>query len=442
MLKPGAYSLLNRISIQFFGFVSVYFMYRSLAASGNGVWTLFLSVTSILELLRNGFIRNPFISHVVSADNEKKPEIIATSLVLHIFLAILTILFLVISARPLANFWNQPDLEVLFYIYAVRAIVLVPSLHFEYLQQAQLEFKGVFINNALRIGLFAVYNMVEYFMGKTPTLVELGLVQLITAIIAVIVVYPFVKKLPYPVFPLKYSKELIGKLSSFGKYTLGTVVSSMVVRSTDSWMIGKIRSASDVAMYNPALRIANLVETPTLAITNLVFPQVNKKMKERGREGVKDIYIKSVSLILAIMAPMVLPLYLLSDFLVEIIFGKAYMAAAPILRVTIFYTLIIPFNRQFGTVLDALKKPKLNFYLLVMMCVLNAILNYHLLKTMGLMGSAYATLFSYLIIFVLNQIILYRMFGINTFKVIPAIFEWYVVGWEIFQNKILKRVFK
>ncbi len=448
MLKPGAYSLLNRVSIAFFAMLSVFFMAHSMNKEDMGVWALFLSVTSVMELVRNGFIRNPFITHVVGAEKKDRNEFTASSLALHGWLTLIIILILLVGARPLSILWKAPVLETLFYIYALRSIVLIPSLHFEYLQQAQLEFKGVFINNALRAGLFAVYNAIGYFMNLKdrsfhPGLVELGWVYLITAFISVIIVYPTVKKLPFEVFPRNFTKKTMIELTKFGKYTLGTVISSMVMRSTDSWMIaGSKYGAEGVASYNPALRFANLVEVPTLAITNLVFPQIGGKMKERGKEGVKDIYIKSVSIILAIMLPMIVPLYVFADFFVRFLFGEGYMEAVPILQVTIFYTLIIPFNRQFGTVMDALKTPKINFYLLVMMVFLNAVLNYFLLNSMGLMGSAYATLISYIIIFVLNQIILFRMFRVNTFKVIPAIFGWYIVGWEVFQEKILKRFIK
>jgi lipopolysaccharide exporter len=448
MLKPGAYSLLNRISIAFFAMLSVFFMAHSITKEDMGVWALFLSVTSVLELIRNGFIRNPFITHVVSVDKKDRNEFTASSLMMHCWLTLIIIVILVAGARPLAILWKAPVLEYLFYIYALRSIVLIPSLHFEYLQQAQLEFKGVFINNALRAGLFAVYNGVGYFMNLNdndfhPGLLELGWVYCITALISVIIVYPTVKKLPFEVFPRNFTKKTMAELSKFGKYTLGTVISSMVMRSTDSWMIaGSKYGAEGVASYNPALRFANLVEVPTLAISNLVFPQISGKMKERGIAGVKDMYVKSVSVILAIMLPMILPLYFFADFFVRVLFGNNYMEAVPILQITVFYTLIIPFNRQFGTVMDALKMPKINFYLLVMMIAINAILNYFFLNAIGLIGSAYATLISYLIIFVLNQLILYRKFEVNTFKVIPAIFEWYVIGWEVFQNKIVKRLLK
>jgi O-antigen/teichoic acid export membrane protein len=411
-------------------------MVRMMPQEEIGVWVLFTSVTAILETLRNGFIRNPFITHLVSAEEGEKKSIVSASLGLHCVLAAAVIVFLLALGLPLSRFWNAQNLDILFYVYALNSVVLVPFLHFEYLQQAQVQFKGIFASNFVKLGFLSAYVIGCYIIGYRPSLVELGIVQLIGTVVACFVSYPFVKQLY--LFGRDFNKALLSKLFHFGKFTLGTTISSMVMRSTDTWMIGRMISTVGVALYNPALRISNIVEVPTLAVANMVFPQVSQKMKERGVEGIRDVYVKSVSLILALMLPMVLPIYFLSDFLIETIFGKDYMAAAPILRVTVFYTLIIPFNRQFGTIMDGLKTPKLNFYLLVMAAVLNIIFNYFFLKAWGTIGAAYGTLLSYLIVLLLNQIILYRKFGINTFKVFPTIFEWYVVGWDFFWRRIVK----
>ena len=86
--------------------------------------------------------------------------------------------------------------------------------------------------------------------------------------------------------------------------------------------------------------------------------------------------------------------------------------------------------------LDAPGRPKLNFYLLLLMGVLNILFNYFLLLRYGAIGSAYGTLISYIIIFILNQWILHRIFGINTWKVIPAILDWYRMGWRMLREKL------
>jgi O-antigen/teichoic acid export membrane protein len=143
-----------------------------------------------------------------------------------------------------------------------------------------------------------------------------------------------------------------------------------------------------------------------------------------------------VSVILAAMIPMVVPIFLFAETIITLVFGPQYVDSAPILRVTIFYSLIIPFNRQFGMIMDGLKYPKINFYLLVLVAVLNVIFNFLFLTWFGLIGSAFGTLLSYTVVFALNQIILHRMFGINTLKVFEGIPEWYRVGWEIARKKI------
>jgi lipopolysaccharide exporter len=85
--------------------------------------------------------------------------------------------------------------------------------------------------------------------------------------------------------------------------------------------------------------------------------------------------------------------------------------------------------------MDALKKPKLNFYLLLMMAVLNVGFNYAFISSYGPIGAAYGTLLSYIIIFIINQLILYKMYGINTYKVLPAIIDWYKTAWTFFRAR-------
>jgi len=407
-----------------------------LSKSELGIWLLFTSVTSILEMLRNGFIRNPFITHLVSANDSEKSSIVTSSFLLHCALASFISIMLVAGGAPLALFWKAEGLAQLFYIYAINSIIFIPYFHILYLQHAHLKFKDVFIGNAVRLGLLSAYIMYHFLAKESPTLESLAVAQLASTIIATAVRYIGAKSTIN--FKAGVNWAEIKELFHFGKFTLGTNISSMLVKNTDSWMIGRMISTAGVAMYNPAVRISNLVEVPTLAIASVFFPQVGKKLKEGGTAGVRDIYIKSVSLILALTLPVVIPIYFFPELIISIIFGPDYIEAAVILQVTLFYTLLVPFNRQFGTIMDGTKRPKLNFYLLVLAATLNLVFNYFFLGWFGLVGSAFATLLSYLIVFVLNQIILYNIFGINTLHVFTEIIEWYKLGWSLFCRKVLK----
>jgi lipopolysaccharide exporter len=417
-------------------------MVRFMSRDDIGVWTIYLSIPTVFELLRNGFIRNPLISHLVTAkSDDERGRLITASWVLHTILVVVTSGLLLAGAYPLSVWFKSSQLIPLFYIYVLRSLVLIPCLQFEYLQQSQANFKAIFFANIARLAPTALYLCYKFIVHRLDhpvdvTLFEIAVVQLVSAVASLWVGYSYLRgsTIIYP----KVDASIIRMLSGFGKYTMGTTISSTVIKNTDTWMIGRFISTVGVASYNPALRISNLIEVPTLAVANLVFPQVGRKMAESGNQGVQDVYIKSVSLILAMMLPGIIPLFFLSDFVIRVIFTNNYLDAAPILEVTLFFTLIIPFNRQFGTVMDALKKPKINFYLLLIMVVMNVVFCYLFLQRFGVIGAAYATLLSYCIIFVLNQLILYRLYEINTFKVFPAIIDWYRTGWNVFRTRILK----
>lgn len=428
--------MINQASVVLLGFASIFFLVRILTPSEVGVWVLFTSVGGILETLRVGFIRIPFISMLVVATDDERSRIINGSLILHIMLTFIVVVVLVSCAGLLSDFWHAANLEQLFYIYALNSIVLISFLHFEYFLQSNLEFKAIFTTNFIRLFLVLAYVFGYYCVGATPTLAELAFVQLGATVVATFFSYQLVKS-TIPGFRLnQIDRSTIGKLFHLGKYTFGTNISALLIRNTDSWMIGRLISSAGVAIYNPALRISNIVEVPTMAIANVVFPQVGRKMTESGNEGIQSIYCKSVGLILAIMLPVVIPIYLLADFIVLLIFGNEYAEAVPILQVTIFYTLLMPFSRQFGTIMDALHMPKLNFHLSLLMAILNIILNYFLLASHGVIGAAYATVISFGVIFVVNQVILHRKFKINTWLVFGELAGWYTFGWRFFRTWI------
>lgn len=432
------YSLLNRMATVLLGFINIFILVRISPPPEVGVWILFTSVSGILETLRNGFIRNPLISKLVVTEGEERRHIVSASLVLHLILAITTSLLLLIFGASLASFWNAEPLAKLFHIYAANSIILVFYFHFEYLLQSKLEFRAIFFANFVRLSLLTIVILIYFFSESQPKLYILVMAQMLGAIFGMALSYTMLRSLSDLKIPFNIKFSLLRSLFHFGKYTFGTNISSMFIKNTDSWMIGRLISATGVALYNPAIRIANIVEVPTLAIANVVFPQVAGKLKESGIEGVRDIYYKSVALILAMTLPVVLPLYVFSDYIVLLLFGEAYLPASPILKVTVFYMLIIPFNRQFGTIMDALQLPKLNFYLLLSVAFLNILFNYFLLSSYGVIGAAYGTVLAYAIVFIANQVLLYRKYKINTFQIFVEVINWYQQIW----NRVLKIVLK
>lgn len=147
----------------------------------------------ILETLRIGFIRIPFISMLVVAKDDERAKIIQSSLILHVLLTCIVVILLVSCAGLLAKFWRVENLEQLFYIYALNSFILIVFLHFEYFLQSNLEFKAIFTTNFIRLFLFLAYIFAYYVMGTSPSLIELALIQLGSTAIASFFSYQLVK---------------------------------------------------------------------------------------------------------------------------------------------------------------------------------------------------------------------------------------------------------
>jgi len=154
------------------------------------------------------------------------------------------------------------------------------------------------------------------------------------------------------------------------------------------------------------VKITYLIEAPALAAASVVFPQSAKAMARDGTAGVKFLYEKVVGIILGVLLPFVLVALLFPEVVIQVIAGPRYIEAVPILRITVLYGLIIPFWIQFGTVLDSIGLPKINFYYTLAGGILNLLLVALFVRQWGVIGAAYAGLTSYSVMLVFQQLLL------------------------------------
>ena len=121
--------------------------------------------------------------------------------------------------------------------------------------------------------------------------------------------------------------------------------------------------------------------------------------------------------------------------------GPKYLETVPILRITILFGLFLPFAIESGTVLDSIGKPKINFLFTLMAMFLNIFFNYLFIVTFnfGGIGAAYGTLVTYGTTFVLNQILLYKMFKVKAYRAFLHIPGFYKQAFEIAKNYLNKK---
>lgn len=413
-LKSGIINILQNMSGVLFGFGGFFFLVRVLSKNDFGAWTVFMSTVMIFNIFRDGLLRSAVIKFLSGANEEDKPKIITSSFTIDGMLTISIIIVNLIFARLYANYLNEPELMNVFYLYSIVYILSGVLTQFNCIEQANLQFDGIFVTNTVNQGIFFFFVLISFIFKLKINLFQLVGVQILANLISAIIAYFYVRK--YLIFARGYFKEWINKLFNYGKYAFGTSVSSILSGTIDQIMLAGIISPVASGAFNIAVRIINLIDIPSNAVATIVFPQSAKRMETEGKSAIKYLYEKSVGTILAILIPSVIFLFIFSDLIVYLIAGEKHIDTVPLLRVALLYSLLIPFGRQFGTILDSIGKTKTTFYMVLFIASFNLILNYFLISSIGIMGAAYATLISNVVGFIIAQYVLRKELNINVWN--------------------------
>jgi len=438
-LRSGFFSILQRIVVVLFGFTGFFILIRLFGKEEYGIWMLFMSFTTLTEVLRHGFIRNPLITYLNASDDKEHNKIFAASFLLNICTSLLLIVFIIAFSKTLAIVWNAQGLDTLLLLYALTTIVLTFFSQFEYLLEAKLDFNKKFYIYFVRHGLFLLYILWFVYSDNQLSLFNLAIAQLATIFLTSIQSFFYCRK--YLSFGISLEKAWVKKMFSFGKYTFGTNLSSMIMGNVDQWMLSSMISPVAVATYNPAIRIAHLVDVPSMSVASIVFPKVASRVKEEGEKAAKYLYEKSVGLILAILLPMLLFILIFPDFVIYFIAGEAYADSIPILQVTILYSIFIPFGRQFGVIVDGMGLPKVSFYFVIMKVIINVVCNYFFITHFGVIGAAWGTLCSFFIGFLLDTAYLQKKVKMSLGNIPMHIISFYKDG-LYFSLGFLKKKFQ
>jgi len=436
-LQSGFLSLMINFQNLIFGFGSFYFLVRELDKHHYGIWSLFVATTTIFDSARSGMVQNALIKYLSDHTKKDHPAIVNASFYLSGGLMLVCIIINISLAGYLSHIWHDPELINMFYLFNIVYLLQGILYQFQWIEQANLSFKGVLISSVIRQGGFFTYVVLAFFLRWPLTLISFIWVQAGCAFVAAIVQYSFVSD--EIVLDKKVDWTWVKKLFSYGKYVFGTNISGVLTGSINQMMLGAIISADTAGAFNVAVRITTLTEVPTNALGSVVFPQSAKRFATGGNDAIKYLYEKSVGTLLAILIPCLAILFLFPDFTVRFIAGNKYPETIPIVRLTVLVCLFTPFSRLFGTIMDSIGKPRLNFIIIVAFTAFELFLTWLLIEDFGMMGAVYSALAACAVFFIIIQVILNRQLKINFWNTFVYAVQFYP---EFYQHYIRPRIGK
>lgn len=412
---------------------------RTLPKPEMGIWIMFLVVTSIFEITKSGLIKNAHIRYVSSMDNNtEKTTIASSSFIINAGISILFILFILFLSNYL-SYWLNTGIEL-----SKMLVAFIPGLlgmvffsHFEAVQQSHLDFKGVFAGHFIRQFLFFIIVLVHFFLSKQYSLVELALYQGGSIIMGTVVLYIYSKK--YLLHRFDPTIEWIKKILGYGGYIFSSGIVSNIVANVDQIMISKFLSPTSVAYYGTASRINLLVDIPSYAASEIIFPKTAKASVMEGKQKVKYLYERMVAILLCFTIPAAIFVILFPKFIISIIATSSFFAAAPILQLYMVTGFFRPMQNQAANLLNSIGKQALCFYMNTIALCLNLVINYICLLRFGFYGAAIGTLITLTIISIAWYFIMKKQIGANILSIFRYMKESYINAFLFSRNLILKR---
>lgn len=432
-LRPGVYALLEKVAGMSFNLGTTMLLLRLLEKEAFAAWGIFILLVYFVEMGRSGLLQNALIRTLAVVKLEKSaesaiPPLLTAAFVLNVGYSLLSNLLIWLSTDWLCAQYQVPDLAEMLPIYYLTNLAMSLGSHSYFVQQAHMEFRGVFWMAVFYRGVPFAAALVFWLNGSVPPLWAFSAAMLAGALSAAAVTGWFAR--PYLRWSARLDRDWAVRLASYGKFVLGTNLSTMFYKNIDKLTLGQILGPAAFALYDAAGRVAQLVEAPAFSIAAVVFPKSAEKMALEGKTGVRELYERSVGATLAVILPFVALVLIFAEPVLWAFAGPKYTGAANLLRLTALFGLFMPYAVQFGTVLDSTGKPAVNFAFTLFTALLNLGLSAWLVSVFGLYGAAYATLSGYALSFMLMQFYLHKHFGINALRAWRHLPWFYGMRWR------------
>jgi O-antigen/teichoic acid export membrane protein len=224
-----------------------------------------------------------------------------------------------------------------------------------------------------------------------------GLAYLTVALIGLYCVRRTVRTIPHSEekVPFRF-REII----SHGLPLNVTAIAQRLLRRGDILVLGVLVSESGVGLYRCAYTIASGFRQLLTPINSFAVFRMSKKFGRKQIDAVVRHYGTAVLLSLSLALPAYLISFVFADEIVTLIFGEAFSRSAPILRVLSAGFAVFVAVGPMGALFNTLGKNWVRMWMVLAIGTLNIILNITLINLMGLIGAAFATAFSFGVLYV------------------------------------------
>lgn len=396
---------------------------RNLGPENYGVLNFAISFVGIFMAMSELGLANVMVKELVNHENMHN-KLMGTSFLLK--LAGSVIMFATIMAASWIADTDQQE-KLLMYIIAGGVIISsFQSIRFYFQSQVLSKYEAIARTSAMVVLSIAKIIMV---IVEAP-LIYFGYAYLLRDLAQTASLIYFYRKKKGSVFNWSFDKSIAKGLF----YDCWPIVISGLVISIhmkiDQVMINQMIGSTEVGYYAAAAKLSRVwLFLPTIIVSS-VYPLLIKYKKESDdlyKKQLKKLYDLMVVLALSIA----IPTTLLSNWVVDIIYGPEYIKTGQVLALHIWTALFVFMGIVRGNWTVIEKQQKYNPIIQAVGAVVNVSLNYFLISGYGVTGAAVATLITAVTNLIITPLFINHQYreqvkfilnSLNIFTLIPRIF--------------------
>jgi O-antigen/teichoic acid export membrane protein len=435
ILEKNFQSLAGNMLTAGFGFLNFVVLARTFDKDIFGVWVLYLTGATFVEMFRFGITRTALIRFLAGAKGEDQKKLIGSNwligLVVSIIIAI--VLYLILFLFP--NEIDASGFKLFFQWYPILAFLNLPFNNALTILQAKQSFDKIFVIRFLNSGLFFLGLIVNYLWLQKDLVYVIWFHLILSGVVSLITMILNWDGIRY-VF--KADRHHNKTILNFGKYTTITLIGTNLLKSADTFIIAlSPLGVTAVALYSIPLKLTELLQIPLRSFVATAFPKMSKASIENNIKMVRYYFYSYSGSITILFVPIVILGFFFSDFFVLILGGEKYLGLDPetganashIFKVFAIYGLLLPIDRLTGVGLDSVNKPKKNFYKIIYMVVANIIGDLIAVFVFeSLLAVAIVTIVFTLIGLIIGYYYLHKELDLK-FRLI------FIEGWKVYANK-------
>ena len=353
-----------------FGFTTFVLFARWMGPEKLGVLILFITASTMLDMLRSGFLQPAMVREIRGRDEKEGRSVRGSALLLGLMWSTVSaVIILGISVTGILGLITS-ETQLFGVVWPACILSTFPVQYFAWQAQAESRFDRILVHRFAK-GSIVLCSTIALYMADMLSPVTVGWSFVLSGVVngSLVTLARWIR----PKEVMHASIQSMKVLARFGRYSMTTTFGASLLRSSDTFLIGALLDTTAVAIYGVAQKAVEILDLPLRALSASVYP-VMAGPGARGEATKVGRIIERVSsgYLLAIFAP-ALGLFVLANPLVLFVAGPDYLEAVPVIRVFVIAAFLLPVDRMIGLGLDSLGRPDVNLLKVSLMLTCNVV---------------------------------------------------------------------